>query len=264
MDRVKTIVEKEWAEVFKNKLVLFVTIFMPLLFTVLPIVILYFTSHSMTGGGDSSDISAAYSAMCGSQAVSEADCVQIFLANEFLMFYMLIPIMIPITIAAYSIVGEKTTRSLEPLLATPISTRELLMGKIMAAVIPAIGATWLSFGLFVASLPLIGVSKVVISHILGPVWILAVFLAGPLMAVLAVIFAVMVSSRVSDPRAAEQISAVLIVPVLVLVFGQMTGLLILNGLIMLLFCVAIAAIDVGMIYLGVKVFQRENILTKWK
>lgn len=263
MDRIKTIIEKEWAEVFKNKLVLFVTIFMPILFTVLPIVILYFTSQSMPGG-ESTDLSSTYSAMCGSQSVSAQDCVQIFMANEFLLFYMIIPIMIPITIAAYSIVGEKTTRSLEPLLATPITTRELLIGKILAAVIPAIGATWLSFLIFVISLPLIGVSQPVINYILGPVWMLAVFLAGPLMAVLAVIFAVMVSSRVSDPRAAEQISAVLIVPVLALLFGQMAGILILNGLIMLIFCLVLAAADVGMIYLGAKVFQRENILTKWK
>ena len=50
--------------------------------------------------------------------------------------FMLIPLFIPVNIAAYSIVGEKTTHSLEPLLATPISTGELLAGKNLASVIP--------------------------------------------------------------------------------------------------------------------------------
>ena len=68
--------------------------------------------------------------------------MQIYLINEFLLLFMMMPLIIPITIAAYSIVGEKTTRSLEPLLATPITTAELLIGKGLAAAIPAIAATW--------------------------------------------------------------------------------------------------------------------------
>ena len=47
----------------------------------------------------------------------------------FMFMFMIIPVAIPVTIAAYSIVGEKTTHSLEPLLATPITTSELLVGQ---------------------------------------------------------------------------------------------------------------------------------------
>ena len=48
--------------------------------------------------------------------------------------------------------GEKTTRTLEPVLATPISVLELLLGKALAAVIPAVGATWISFLIFLLSI----------------------------------------------------------------------------------------------------------------
>ncbi len=262
MDRIKTIIDKEWAEVFKNRMVLFLVIFLPLFFTILPLVILYFTSHSAPSGGGT-DMPSAFQAMCGMN-MSEFDCLQIFVANEFLLFYMIMPIIIPITIAAYSIVGEKTTRSLEPLLATPISTEELLAGKALAAAVPAIGATWLSYILFILLLPVVGVSAAVRNYITGPIWLLAVFLAGPLMAILAVNFAVLVSSRVSDPRVAEQISAVLIVPILALLFSQIAGIIVLNTGIMLLFCLVVAVIDVGMIFLGARLFRRETILTKWK
>lgn len=101
-------------------------------------------------------------------------------------------------IAAYSVVGEKTTRSLEPLLATPVTTVELLMGKALAAVIPAVGATWACFLLFVLLMVPLGASPAVAGYILGPTWLTAIFLLSPLMAVMAVNFALMVSSRVSD------------------------------------------------------------------
>lgn len=261
MDRIRTIIDKEWAEVFKNRMVLFVMIFLPLFFTILPLIILSVMAHSAPGS-ESTNMPGQIAAICGSQ-VSGIACAQLLITNEFLMFYMIMPIIIPITIAAYSIVGEKTTRSLEPLLATPITTEELLTGKSLAAAIPAIGATWVSFLIFVLLLPVAGVAPATRQHIMGPVWLIAVFLIGPLMAILAVNFAIMISSRVSDARAAEQISAVLIVPILVLIFGQFIGFIILNTTTMLVFSLIIAVLDVGMIYLGAKLFQRETILTKW-
>ena len=58
------------------------------------------------------------------------------------------PLMVPVTIAAYSIVGEKITRSLEPLLATPVTTTELLLGKGLAAALPGVGTAWACYGIF--------------------------------------------------------------------------------------------------------------------
>ena len=263
IERVKTIINKEWSEVFKNKVVLLTVVLLPILFTVLPLVILSLMGGSTLSTGDSTDMPAQFAAMCSATA-STGDCVQIFVANEFLIFFMIMPIIIPITIAAYSIVGEKTTHSLEPLLATPITTEELLAGKSLAAAIPAVIATYACFLIFLLLLPLTGVSQAVRTYVSGPIWMLAVFLAGPLTTILAVNFSVMVSSRVADPRTAEQISAILIVPFMVLVFGQMAGIILINVGVMLIFCAVIFILDIVSIYLGARLFQRETILTKWK
>jgi len=177
---------------------------------------------------------------------------------------MMMPIIIPVTIAAYSIVGEKTTHSLEPLLATPITTFELLAGKSLAAAIPAIIVGWASFGIFLLALPLIGVSSAVIRYIAGPTWLLAILIAGPLMAVASVNLALYVSSRVNDPRTAEQVAALLLVPLFGLLFAQLAGVIVINVLVMLSFIGGMILLDIAMIYLGVSVFQRENILTRWK
>src|SRR5512137_2867548 len=185
---IKTIIDKEWAEVFKNRMVLLTIALLPLIFTALPIVFLYFTTHDGGSLGSTADMPPAYAAACG--GISMADCMQTYILNEFLLLYMIMPLMIPITIAAYSIVGEKATRSLEPLLATPISTEELLAGKGLAAVIPAILATWGAFAIFVVGMPLVGTSPAVYRSLFGPTWLVAVLLVGPLLAALAVNFAI--------------------------------------------------------------------------
>lgn len=260
--RIQTIIDKEWAEVFKNKLVLFTVGFLPIIFTLLPLGILYATGVGDPSSSDLADLPPTFRAACGD--VSGIECLQVYILNEFLLLFMMMPLIIPVSIAAYSIVGEKTTRSLEPLLATPISTIELLTAKGLAAAIPAIVATWGGFAIFVIGLPLVGAGPAVLRTVLGPVWLLAVLVIGPLMSVLAVVFAIMVSSRVSDPRVAEQTSAVIIVPLLAVLFGQLAGLIVLNVTFMLVTIVLLAAIDVAMVYLGARLFQREVILTRWK
>lgn len=265
MKHVWTIVEKEWAEVFQHRMVLFTMIFIPLIFVILPLVMLYVTGQSTTPAmpDASSGIPAEFSALCSPDMTSE-DCMQVYLINMFLLLFMMMPVIIPVTIAAYSIVGEKATRSLEPLLATPISTFELLAGKSLAAAIPAIIVGWVSFGLFLIALPLIGVSSAVIRYIISPTWLLGVIVAGPLMAIAAVNFALFVSSRVNDPRVAEQISVVLVIPILAALFAQLAGMIVIDLFVMLSFIGGLALVDVGMIYLGVSIFQRETILTRWK
>jgi len=261
-ERVKTILDKEWNEVFKNKMVLFTVIFMPLLFTLMPLIMLGVTSGDPSMAGETTDMPAAFTAAC--ENVSAGDCVQIFMMNEFMLLFMMMPLIIPINIAAYSIVGEKTTRSLEPLLATPISTVELLLGKGLAATLPAVFATWLCFGIFAIAAPLIGASQAVVSYIISPIWLIGVLVIGPLFAVASVIIALIVSSRVSDPRVAEQISAVVIIPVLAVLFAQIGGILILDVQAMILGVMVMLAADIGLVALAAQLFQREVILTRWK
>jgi ABC-2 type transport system permease protein len=264
MGRIKIIIRKEWAEVFKNKMVIFTVAFLPLIMTAIPLIILYSTRDTGMGDALNSDMSQTITGGMCSNNLSGAECFQVYLVSQFMMMFMLIPLAIPITIAAYSIVGEKNTRSLEPLLATPISTMELLVGKSLAAVIPAIVATYGSFLIFILGAWILIPSKNVLFAFLDLRWLIAIFIVGPLMAILAVNLSLMISSRVNDPRAAEQISMVVIVPVLGLFFGQMAGLFVLNRQIISIAALILVAIDVFVVYLAIHVFDREAILTRWK
>jgi len=265
MDKIKTIVRKEWAEVFKNRLVLFTVAFLPLILIVIPIGTVLFTdSLEFEGSGEAlsdPETLAFFGDAC--IGLTEMDCTQVYILNLFVLMLMILPVAIPVTIAAYSVVGEKTSRSLEPLLATPITTFELLTGKIIAAAVPAIAATWLSYLIFIVSMRFL-VNEAIFSRMLQPHWAAAIFIVGPLLTILSVSVAIMVSSRTSDPRVAEQLSAVVIVPLLFLIFGQSLGFILIDGRVVFLLGLIVLILDVIALYISIRLFQRETILTRWK
>jgi len=263
MRKIKTIIRKEWAQVYKNRMVVFSIVLMPLLFTAIPLVILGTTKGVGAESLAANEIPEQFAAICPAD-MSGGECFRFYLVSSFMLMFMMTPLIIPVNIAAFSIVGEKTTRSLEPLLATPITTLELLTAKNLAATIPAVLATWLGFVLFVVGALIISGSRRLVGALLDPLWLVAIFVVGPLLAVLSVNFSIMVSSRVTDPRVAEQLSAVVILPLLLLFFGQITGFLIINRSIVLLMAAVLLVLDAGLIYLAVRMFQREAILSRWR
>jgi ABC-2 type transport system permease protein len=263
MEKIRTIIEKEWAEVFKNRMVLFTVAFLPLLFTILPLAILFSMRDGAAVASAGVELPEQFNAFCPAN-LSAGECFQVYLVSQFMLMFMILPLAIPATISAYSIVGEKTTRSLEPLLATPITTLELLVGKMLAAALPAILATYAAFALFAVGAYFLIPNPLLLRAVLDARWLIAVGLVGPLMAVLAVCFSVIVSSRVNDPRVAEQISMVIILPVMAVFFGQLAGLFIINGQLVMVSALVLVVLDAVFIQLATRLFQREVILTRWK
>ncbi len=262
MNRLYQIVWKDWAEVFKNRFVLGTVAFMPLLAALLPLGILYFVGSSPDIANDLDDIPPGFMALCND--LTGQECMQYFLITQFMLLFMIIPLAIPITIASYSIIGEKTTHTLEPLLATPITTVELLGGKGAAAVIPGVIATWLAYIVLVVGAAWMGVGSGVMDSLLDPFWLFAIFVVGPLLALTGVSVAVIVSSRATDPRAAEQVSMLVFLPVLLVFFAQMAGLILIDARLVLLIALALIVVDGALLAAAVWLFQRETILTRWK
>jgi ABC-2 type transport system permease protein len=187
MRRIKVILIKEWRESLRNKMILFGAIFLPLFMVGAAEVMVY--------QGRGLDVPGA----------------QIALFNTALMYFLILPAVIPLAIAAYSIIGEKEQGSLEPLLATPISDLELFLGKALASVIPGL-----------------------------------------------------VSSRASDARAAYQVSSLAILPGIVpLIIYSSKKTLVSLFLVGVEGVVLIAASTI-VLYFAIKVFRREQILTRWK
>ncbi|HEY3272549.1 MAG TPA: ABC transporter permease, partial [Methanocella sp.] len=186
-----------------------------------------------------------------------------FLVQSNLPFYLLMPGVMPTLIAAYSIAGEKKNDTLEPMLATPVRTTDVLLGKTLAAVVPSVLITWASFVIY-ALLVNSFTSGIFDSPVLpNALWAITLLVTGPLLAVLAVYVSILVSARLSDVRAAQQVSAVLVVPIMGLFVLQLFGMVTLSVSALLAVSAGLLILDVILIRLGSAVFQREEILTKW-
>jgi ABC-2 type transport system permease protein len=186
------------------------------------------------------------------------------IVNFLMMFFILIPVIIPTVIASYSFVGEKLNKSLEPLLATPLTDAELLAGKSLSIFVPTMVVTWIAFIPFSFIVDLVAGPPLGFLPIPDALWLLGVFVLGPLFCILSILLSVMVSARVTDVRSSQQIGGLIVLPVVVFFVIAISGFVALNVLFMLLFCGIIGLADIGVFFLAKRVFAREEILVRWK
>ncbi|MGA7924137.1 MAG: ABC transporter permease, partial [Thermoplasmata archaeon] len=180
-----------------------------------------------------------------------------------LVLFLLIPALVSVVIAATGIVLEKTNRSLEPLLATPITDAELMWGKALAPLLPALAVTYAVYAVFFA-----GVDAIV-DPVFRGVYLpdfTAVFIAlglGTLMGLLGTFAALWVSSRMKDVRSAQQFSMLVVIPA----FAAIVAVILISSANWILLAGVGVAMLIGVIALVRLVidrFQRDNILVTWK
>jgi ABC-2 type transport system permease protein len=189
--------------------------------------------------------------------------VQAWIFQQFLPLLVIGPVAASMSIAAYAVVGEKQARTLEPLLATPITTVELLAAKVLGSLLPSLALTVLCFavyGVAIASFAHPGVYRI----LLAPRSLGLFFVLGPLAALAALQLAVCTSSRVNDARTAQQIGVLIILPLAAALVGQLTGALMLTMPIIAVIAAALVLVNIGLMAAGVRLFNRESILTRWK
>jgi ABC-type Na+ efflux pump permease subunit len=186
------------------------------------------------------------------------------LLNSFSFFIVIFAAYIPLGIASYSIVGEKVEKSLEPLLATPLTDGEILLGKAIAALLPALAAMYAGAAVFMVGVDAATFGKLGYNYF--PNWTFGVLLLilVPVAALMSVLYSVIISSRVNDVRSANGSGILIFLPLLAIYFASeiriisldINGILIIAGI--------LSAIDIALYFVSTAAFQREEILTKWK
>jgi len=169
---------------------------------------------------------------------------------------------IPNTIAAYSIVGEKVSKSLEPLLSTPTTDGEILVGKGLAAFVPAILALAAGSVIFQVAIDVETVGP--FGYLYYPNWTMAVemFVLVPLAALFTIEASVIVSSHVTDIRSAQQYATVIFLPLIVVyVASEIYGL---DTTTLAYMAGAFALVVIVLYFASIRTFHREEILTRWK
>jgi ABC-2 type transport system permease protein len=270
MHKVWLVFRKDWLEIKRNWQVLIPIIILPVIFAVVfPIVIVTIPNMSSTQSNSTQPVQSLISGLPLSiqaeigQMTAQQVMVYIMTLYFFSPFFLIIPVMASSVIGSDSFAGEKERKTIEALLATPISDSELLLGKILVSFIPAMIITVASFTLYSIIVDITTFAMFNGTLLLpNVVWLIMIFGVAPTLALCSIGLTVIISSKVKGFKEAQQISVILLLPILGLVFAQISGMLILGPLVLAALIGLFALIDIGVFYFGVKMFRREEILSK--
>ena len=241
------VTQKDLSVFKKNKYVLYSLIAIPIIMgVVLPIIFIFaLNAEAVT-------LPCAELLIAANQIVSIAT-----------MYLVLIASILPSIIASYSFVGEKIEKSLEPLLATPTTDGELLLGKSLAAFLPCISVTFLGAAISAPIIDYWSYTTLGVFLIPNLYWVLVIGVIAPLSCLMSVEANIIVSSKVNDIRAAQQLGGLVVLPlVFIVIFASTSAQL--STLLAVVVSVGLAIADVALFFLSKATFQREEILTKWK
>jgi len=261
---------KDWKEVLRNRMTWTPSLIVPLIFVVvLPLVITLLPQFvNLTNASMNADLDVMLNALPRSlhAEISGMDPNQMMivltLGFMFAPLFLIMPLMIASIIGSDSIVGEKERKTLEALLYTPATDRELYLAKVLSAFLPAVLIAWVSFAVYtvvtnVAGMPIMGRVWFPLPH-----WWALILWVAPAVAALGMSVIVMVSSRVSTFMAAQQVSGLLVLPIVLLVIGQLSGVVYFGVELVLLLGAVIWLLDAALLWLGVKQFSRSALMVR--
>jgi ABC-2 type transport system permease protein len=95
-----------------------------------------------------------------------------------------------------------------------------------------------------------------------PLWIVLIVWVAPAAAGLGLAAMVLVSSRVSSFQEAYQLGGVVVLPLVLLLLSQITGLLHLSPGLLLVGGLLLWIIDAGLLWYGARTFQRGELIAR--
>lgn len=187
--RVGAVVLKEVRELRRNRFVVVTMAVLPLVFLITPLV----TMLHIPASASRTEVKGAVGTLS--------------------LFMLIIPLVVPPVMAAYSVVGERSQGTLEPVLGAPVTASELLLGKALAVFIPSVG---ISYALYFAAATTV---RIAAGHnVSSVVWhapqLLAQILFTPLLAAWSIWLGIGISTRASDVRVAQQLATLAGLPLL--------------------------------------------------
>ena len=267
MTRTLALLGKELLDLRQNLAIFLPSMFVVLVAILIPVFVAVImpavTGERLSEAGDLEIAVEMYKNDPSMRALDPEAAIQAYVFQYFLVMLVLGPITSAMSVAAASVISEKQARTLEPLLVTPITTFELLAGKLLGALVPSLGLTVVSLVLYLAVVAATA-ERGVFGVLLGPRALGVVFLIGPLAAMVALQLAVCVSSRVNDARTAQQLGVFVILPIPALLVAQIFGAVPLTGPVILGIALILLVANAGLMWFAIRLFDRETILTRWK
>ncbi len=269
---VLTIARKDWLEVRQNKAAWIPMLTVPAIFVViLPLIFTVIIPGINVNPQDviNSDADIIYfieqmppqlSQYVDMQKPMESMIV-VMLGIMFAPMFLIMPLMFASTIAAESFAGERERKTIEALLYTPASDADLFVGKLVAAAVPSIGITWVSFLIYALILNLVPYATFQRLWFPLSTWWPLIFWITPALAILSIAVTVLISARVQNFQGTYQLSSSLVLLVVALFAGQLTGFLYLSVGVEMLMGALFWGAAFFLVYLAVQTFNRESLIT---
>jgi hypothetical protein len=238
--RIRTVIRKELRDYRRNRLVVLTMTIMPLVFLAVPVAILLALPASSASAASGKRLGLS------------------------LIYLLLIPVLVPATVSGYSVVGEREQGTLEPLLTTPISREELLIGKAAAAMIPSVAIAYAVFGVFLAIVRAFADPAVSSAVFHQSSVLVAQVVFTPLLAAWAIWVGMAMSARSSDVRVAQQLGTLGSLPPLAVVALMAAGVIDPTFTLALALAVALLVVDLVAWRVVSWMFDRERLLTGGK
>ena len=259
--RAAAVFWKDFLDLRKNKGLLWTMAALPAVLVLVPVGIVYGYAH------DPGDPSLRTMALFYDPHIQLSVNAARFLIDKTLTdwfgLYLIMPVFVPIFISSQSVAGEKERRTLEPLLASPVTAAEILAGKSLASLVPAVALSVLAFILLCALVD--AVAWPFTHELLLPnqMWLFGVLVIAPLFAFFGNGVAVLVSARVAEARMAQQLSGLVTLPLIGLVGGQLAGLLKAGTVYYAVEGGVVLLLDAALIVATIRLFDRERLISRW-
>jgi ABC-type Na+ efflux pump permease subunit len=174
--------------------------------------------------------------------------------------FLMLPILVASVIAADSFAGEKERKTLEALLYTPTTNRELFVAKLLSGWLAAIAVAWVGFVLYIVMANAAAWSQLHRIFFPNAMWLVLILWVVPAIAGLGVGAMVLASSRAQGFQDANQLSGLVILPVVALFYLQVAGVMYFNVIVAILMGLVTWLLTGLSIWLGSRIFQRNRLL----
>ena len=262
--RIRALIRKDLGEVISSKMTLTPLIVVPLLLCVLlPVGLMlagFLLDVALIQGAQFLEKAIPLYPVPESLENTTHRMLYIFFNYTFVPFFMIVPLMVSSLIAANSVVGEKERGTLETLLYTPITNRELVYGKLLGSFLPAVVVSIAAFLLYLIIGNAVSLGMIDFMIIRSPIWIPAILLMSPATSLLGLSLTLLVSIKSKTFMEAQQISGVIVLPLVVLVGVQMSGVLVFKSIYVIGFSVLMFIVSYVIFSRVGPKFNRESIL----
>jgi ABC-2 type transport system permease protein len=262
--RIRALLAKEFLDIARNRAALVPVALVTLVSLAIPFIVILIVP-ALTGQplGEDAALARLGAAIAPHVDIAPDIAVETFLFQQFLLLFLLTPITAAMSLAAHAIVGEKQARTLEPLLATPLTTVELLVAKVLGALVPTLAVSAAGLALYFLGIALFAHAGVFAAMATARTVILVVFVA-PATALASLQTAIVISSRVNDARTAQQFGVLIVFPLTAIFLAQFSGVVLVTAPMLLLVGVGLLVVWALLVGVSVVLFDRETILTRWK